>query len=506
MNARDTVRKLLAFSTGGPLALGKKLRLPKRAAADTLVLAFVRMGGESRPWGVALGRPDKAPTICTAAEARDRELVGGMLESVAPALLAHMGHPEYARTRGEAPLPHIWLPNASHVEMLHFLAFTYTYAKRGEPARMKTLNALGRAANWLFQESTRPGQMSCIDASRALRDAFTFPAEDVRQAHTGYLLAWLETPGTLDARLSAASAAEQRTVSTSLDPQVEKAGLDADVEAFNIAKRNGDAGKMKALASKIEKALEPELRHRFDVAARAYRALRADAREANPGLLEPESAARTRYEAYLEAERKVARGEKAWVTSPETDGHALMAASNYVTLESDHGRYVNALVHDDEDMQEDLLATGDGVRGKIVGVEFPAKGGGKRATWVIEEDLRRPLRLREGSKLTQAGYPGRTAELLRIDESARGPRGVRLEIVKGVLDGQGPLGRNARDASWKGKTVTFLSLPQPDFAERRRMMLWDRQGPGVWLTHQQAREAMATVAGEDDLDVDAGAT
>ncbi|MFO1361349.1 MAG: hypothetical protein U1F45_02570 [Burkholderiales bacterium] len=470
-----------------------------------MILAFVRMGGESRPWGVALGPPDQEPKIWTVGEARDRELVGGMLESVAPVLLAHMGHPDYARARGEPALPHIWLPNASHVEMLHFLAFTYTYAKRGEPSRMRTLNALGRAANWLFQESTRPGQMSCLDASRALRDAFTFPAEDVRQAHTGYLLAWLETQGSLDARVHAAAGAEQHAVSTSLDPHIEKDGLDEDVEAFNAAKRDGNAAKMKTLASKIEKALAPELRHRFEVAARAYRRLHADPRPVNPGVHALEAAARDRYEAYLETERKAARSEKVRFNSPETDGHSLMAASNYVTFESAHGEYVNALVHDDEDMQEDLLLAGDGVRGKIVAIEFPSEGRLKRATWIVEEDVRRPLRLRDGAEVTQAGCPKRVAKLREIDERARGPRRFRLDIVKGVLDDAGPLGRNARDGKWKGQTVTFLSLPKPEFGVRRRMMLWDQQGPGIWLTHRQPWEDAAAAAGEDDLDVDAGA-
>ncbi len=309
MTARDTVRKLLAFSAGKPLPQGTHLRLPKRKAQDTLVLAFVRMGGESRPWGIAIGRPDRTPKIFTAAEARDRELVGAMLEDFAPRLLAHMGHPEFASSPGELP-PHVWLPNASHVEMLHFLAFTYTFAKRGEVKRMKTLNALGRASNWLFQESTRPGQLSCIDASRALRDAFSFPAEDVRQAHTGYLLAWLQTNGNFDVRLRAAPAAEERAVSTSLDPQIEKAGLDTLVEEFNKAKRSGDSAKAEPLTQDIHKLLEVELVHRFETAARAYEMVQSDRRPVNPGLQELEQWASECHGDYLKAERQLARGER----------------------------------------------------------------------------------------------------------------------------------------------------------------------------------------------------
>ncbi len=505
MNAGDAVRKLLAFNAGKPLGHGTKLRLPKRKAREALVLAFVRMGGESRPWGVALGPPHKAPAIYTVAEARDRELVGAMLEEVAPIVLKHMGHPKHAKTKSEPSLPHVWLPNASHVEMLHFLAFTYTFAKRGDPARMKMLNALGRAANWLFQESTRPGQLSCIDASRALRGAFTFPAEDVRQAHAGYLLAWLETKGRLDARLRAATAAEQRAVSTSLDPQVEKAGLDALVEAFNEAKRGGNAAKMRKLAGQIRQALERELRHRFEVAARAYEVLAADPRTVNPGLEELEKAARERHDEYLEIEARLAGGKKAWVKSPETDGHSLVAASQYVTLEADHDRCLNALVHYDEDLQEDLLLVGDGLRGRIVKILDESEGRKTRAIWVIEEDAERPLRVRLGDGVVQAGHPKRTAVLRDVREAARAPRRFELEIVAGIREADGPLGREPLDARWKGKTVTFLDLNEPGFAFMKRKMLWDRTGPGTWLTHRQPWEDWVTSGGEDDHDVDAGA-
>src|SRR5215510_9531875 len=68
------------------------------------------MGGESRPWGVAMGPPHKSPTILTVAEARDRELVGEMLEKVAPELLAHMAHPKHAKGDDEVPLPHVCRP------------------------------------------------------------------------------------------------------------------------------------------------------------------------------------------------------------------------------------------------------------------------------------------------------------------------------------------------------------------------------------------------------------
>src|SRR5581483_9744842 len=50
---------------------------------------------------------------------------------------SHLGHPEYpgANLYPNIPLPwqpyrppSVWLPNATHIEMLHFLAFRYTFA------------------------------------------------------------------------------------------------------------------------------------------------------------------------------------------------------------------------------------------------------------------------------------------------------------------------------------------------------------------------------------------
>ena len=494
MNNRTTIRKLLAYNMGRPLPRGSKLSVPIRETRQPLVLAFIRMGGESRPWGVAYGPPGK-PRILTVPEARDRELVGQMMENFAPALLEHMGHPKYVKQASVSTLPNVWLPNASHVEMLHFLAFTYTFAKRGDPARMEVLNALGRAANWLFQESTRPGQISCIDASRALRDAFTFPAEEVRQAHTGFLLAWLDTKGSFESRLKAAGVAEQRAVSTSLDPAEEKKEIPQYVEEFNEGKRTANEAKMRRMKTLIHTALEPELRHRFEITARSIDVLTADKRDVNPGVEELLEMAQESHSEYLKIESDILAGHKGWVRSPETDRNSLKAATHFVMLQAYEDRTMNALIHHDEDLQNDLLAGGDGIRGKVVAVQDAGSGRKKRPIWTIDEDLSRPLRARIGDKMVQAGYGNRRAELRRVLLSGKGLNRFQVEIVEGKT--------GALEPSWKGKTVTLLSLNNPGFAFMKRKMIWDRTGPGIWLTHKQRWEDWDGASGEDDRDVDA---
>src|SRR5262249_17642568 len=187
-----------------------------------LVLAFVRMGGEAAPWGVAWRLGSNAPNFLTVPEPRDRDLVAGMMAKFAPVLLNHLGHPRWGgRYDPNGTTPQLWLRNPTHVEMLHHVNYAYTNARAGERDRVEVLRALGRAAGFLFRESCRPGQVITMDASRVLGAAFTFPAEDVRQAHLGFLLAWLLPRRSREQRMRAAAEAEQLSVATSLDPAVE---------------------------------------------------------------------------------------------------------------------------------------------------------------------------------------------------------------------------------------------------------------------------------------------
>ena len=51
----ETIRKLHAWRDGMPTPRGEVLNVHITEPEDLLILAFLRMGGESRPWGVAIG-------------------------------------------------------------------------------------------------------------------------------------------------------------------------------------------------------------------------------------------------------------------------------------------------------------------------------------------------------------------------------------------------------------------------------------------------------------------
>ena len=84
------------------------------------------MGGESAPWGLAYGHPGKTPKVLTVAEPRTRDAVADIMLEFAPSLLTHVHHPQFSSfgPDPEARLPpfQIWLPNDTHLEMLHHLA------------------------------------------------------------------------------------------------------------------------------------------------------------------------------------------------------------------------------------------------------------------------------------------------------------------------------------------------------------------------------------------------
>src|SRR2546422_8607637 len=94
MTGDQFVKRLRAWAAGKPLPRGSPRHVHIADNRDLLIVAFVRMGGESAPWGVASGLAGTKPTILTVPEGRNRTLVADMAAEFAPVLLRHFRHPE----------------------------------------------------------------------------------------------------------------------------------------------------------------------------------------------------------------------------------------------------------------------------------------------------------------------------------------------------------------------------------------------------------------------------
>lgn len=498
MTGHDAVRRLAAFASGKPLPHGETLRVPKLGAfvqaKEILIVAFVRMGGESAPWGVAFGRPGRKPTVLSVAEPRTRDDVAAMMAEFAPELLKHFLNPRlnpegrieaHGGKTPELPVRQIWLPNKAHLEMLHCLAYTYHRTTYGAEHRREVLQALARVCGWLFREGQRVGQTVTMVATQVLSEAYTFPSDDVRQGHLGFLLAWLGTKGGRAARSAAADVAERESVSTSLDPEFERVKLQPLVEAFNEARSDDDKTGMERAARQIRALLEGELVRRWELTESAIEAIQGDRRRENAGVARLMKASQDEhFKQYLRIEQKFEDAEDGppFTPSPETDRHPAAAGSRYYVYASSEELRDRLLVHDDREMQAELVASGEAIAGVIEGIEVEKDGRKTRVYWTVESDGTLPLRLREGQTLCLIECDRRQVEILDIVQADAQTNRFELEVVKGKTLEEPGLPR-ADDKRLRGRSVTLVSPPMDGISRRKSAAIWNADGPGSWLTH-----------------------
>ena len=142
------IRKLQAWDAGRPLPRYDTIHHAIAPPPQTLIVAFVRMAGESRPWGIAWGTVGSDPVVRSVPDGRVRDDVSELAAEFAEHVLAHLRVHNWTfdpapQSPGADELRQVWLPNGQHVAMFHQLAYAYSQTKFGE-ADVDILNALGR--------------------------------------------------------------------------------------------------------------------------------------------------------------------------------------------------------------------------------------------------------------------------------------------------------------------------------------------------------------------------
>lgn len=491
VNSRALVRRLRAWTIGAPVARGTTIQTTISEPERRFLLAFVRMGGESRPWGVAWKCGTAAVKHRTVGEPRMREFVDEMMEEIVEDLAKHLGHPSHAKlvdpSRKEfeqATLPQIWVPNSSHIDMLHFLAYAYA-RRRGDEDRDKTLRLLGRMGLHLFLESRRPGQQIIVDASKALRSAYDFPCEDSRQAHLGLLMAWLENRGSRDKGLSAALDAERLPIAISLDPELERIPLSDLVDDYNKTRKNRGKGD-KATAKKIHDVLQPELERRIQLVTDTIRLIETDERPYNDGLLELEDVTRSHlYHDFLKREDQALKeGKEPYAPDPETDRDPRSATYRFYMNSASQDRERNALIHFDRELEAEAINDGSAFRGVITSVSEEGPGRTTIPVWTIEDSTPGALSLRQWDKVCIVGTPRRTAVIREILPTDDGRLEVVIEItnLKKSTDEPWPHSMAGTDQSWLGQAVTIIGTSFARMTEEKAFAALERNSaPGDWM-------------------------
>lgn len=489
MTVREVARRLRAWEAGKPLPRYDTLHHAVVAEEQALIVAFIRMAGESRPWGIAWGHPNERPKIRTVPDGRVRDDVAVLCADFAEDLLAHMRVHNWTydpvdQNAGPGDLRQVWLPNGQHVAMLHQLSYTYSQTKFGG-TNQDILRAFGRLAGWMFRDTSRRGHQHTVNASAALNEAYSFPAQDARTAHLGYQLAWLESAGDRPERMAAAARAEGFPVSPTLDPALERDNLSPLVQRLQAKRRDG--AEVGGPADDVAAILTPELSRRWELTTAAHRLLANSERPTNAGVSALIDEAHGEF--WFQHQRMELRQNDpsqgpAYVAHPETDFHGSSAASRYLIHAAADEAYIGNLIHDDPELFVEALDAGKALRAKVEDVVDVGIGRQTVPQWVLSLDPSAPNRLRENGRLAPYGSKGHEATIVGI-ESRSDALLVRIEWTgrktRALVCG---IGTKPADPGWIEHELAFVLSDAADLTRRRSSRVWKaREGPGAWLTH-----------------------
>lgn len=488
-SVRAIARKLQAWQVGHPLSRYDTIHHAIMPPNQTLIVAFVRMAGESRPWGIAWGTAGSEPRVESVPDGRVRDDVAGLCATFAEDLLEHLRVHNW--TFDPVPqkpelgdLRQVWLPNGQHIAMLHQLSYTYSQTKFGGD-NQDILRALGRVSGWMFRDTSRIGNQHVVSASQLLGNSYVFPAQDARTAHLGFQLAWLTAQGDREARLAAAGDAEGSTVSPTMDPTLERDDLGGLVGKWQDGRREGvDASDQ---ADAIAAILHGELLRRWQLTKQAYDLMANNDRPVNGGV--GELVAQAHAEFWFQHQRIELRLNDpsqgpAFVAHPETDFHGSAAASRYLIHAAADEAYIGYLIHDDPALFQEALEDGRAFESQVVQVYDVGVGRSTAPRWVVRLDPSLPHRLRENARVAPHGSRGHEATIIEISATDTS-LSVTVEWTgrktKPLL---GPIMAKPADDSWLGVGVAFVQADAASLTQRRSQRVWSAaNGPGAWLTH-----------------------
>lgn len=491
LSSRAIVRRLRAWKVQEPVTRGETMHTATAATEGRLLLAIVKMGGETRPWALMWKIGNGRPQFRSVPEPRTRADIDPVMAEFGKALAIHLRHPAYsdgAMTSADdlGPLRQIWVPNASHIDMFHHLAYAYIRYPTDRD-HSESLRLLGRTSLFLFLQAQQTGQQLVMSTSDVLRSAYDFPAQDVRQAHLGFLLAWLRAREASDHGWLAAREAERTPVSTALLPAFERKTLMPLVERFNAARREEDRRAMADLEREVAGWLRPELERRVALVEEAIGVVESDPRPVNSGvstLITETLKAEWRDYTKREADA-LHEGKEPFILSPESDFVPTAAAARYFRNQAAADRAAAALVHDDRELEAEAIAAGRAFRGTIVSVVD--EGTGKKTIPVLglEDSTPGPLSLRVGDTVCIVGHPQRTGRVRTIETTNGGGLLLVLEIQNRKTAAPAmpwPHSMHAADQRWTGLAITVIGTSFAEMTEKKASKVWGSgTEPGDWL-------------------------
>jgi hypothetical protein len=330
------------------------------------------------------------------------------------------------------------------------------------------------------------GQQVIIDTASAFRDSYVFPTDTISLAHLGTCIEWFKNhPSIADNRQAVRDVALLRD-SPTLDPEIDYKILDPLIE------RRGEllteAKNTDAVDKKIAEVLHPEVSRRWELMREGYRILSNDTRALNAGVNDLTTATmQSFYNQFQRIEENIQDPDlgPTYTPHPETDFHGSAAAANYFVMTAADTAYIATLVHHDEELQAEALASGKSFIAEVINVVNLGSGRTTTPVWTFRVEIAETLRIRDGERYSPLGASGhgiliRTVEI--IDSST-------LEVVaewtdRKTMELQMPILAKPVDTNWIGNRLMFVPKDGSNFDKSKSRAVWSAaKGPGAWLTH-----------------------
>lgn len=493
MSVRELVRQLNAVKEAKPIHRYSTLHMDINE--NPMIIAFVRMAGESRPWAIAYGLlGDKEPKVLSVPDGRNRIAVSEMCQTLAENLLEYFRVAGYTfdpitkDDYGSDEFPQIWVPSSRHVEMFHHLQYAYWRVRKGDD-RTQPITAFARLSGWLFRESTRLGQQAVVDAAKLFRDSYVFPSDSSSLGHLGTCIEWFDEHEDLKGARFAVREATLLRDSPTLDP-------DLDSKIFNplLEKRTklvSENQSVSIIDKQIADALSPEVIRRWNLVAKSHAIIKSDSREINPGVRDLIG---DTYESFYSNFQRIEENLKdpdlgpAYTQHPETDFHGSAAAANYFAMTAADTAYLATLVHYDEELQAEALASGRAFIGEVRKVEDLGVGRTTTPIWTIRIEILEQLRIREGERYSPLVASGHGIQIRSVEIVDSSTLLVSAEWTdRKTKSIEYPLDLRPADLGWVGSRVMFVPKDGSDFDKGKSRAVWSAaSGPGAWLTHGAA--------------------
>jgi hypothetical protein len=293
---------------------------------------------------------------------------------------------------------------------------------------------------------------------------------------------------------------ELRSVATTLNPDEERDLLAGKVATFNEARTNKDDKTQKRVKKEIEQIIGEALHRRFLLTEQAIHLLHKEPRRSNIYLdLLIEASRDEQWRQYLRIESKFNDEDDGppYVPSPETDRNPAMAASRYLVFEASQELLENLLVHDDRELQAELIAEGRAIRGKILSVVDEGPGRITVPVWKVESDGALSLKLREGNCVCVVGCRNRQGEIRDIERTKNRKYRFEIQITRCVTVPRGDAKvLPATSPKLISKEVTLVPIAMDGISRAKSRKVWNRDVPGHRLTHRRPSGVRAALPEE----------